>query len=438
MGWSDRKKSTRVPLARVHDGLVPFWPMPTSPLQVLIVDDDRSIAAMLMQMIREMADELLGEPVWADRGAAARKELKERRFQLVLLDYLLPDEDGLALLSVINKLPAAERPVVIMLTGAGSEKVAVEAMKLGARDYIVKTGLNFRALHRSIVVALEHRRLEEKLAQSTVELRRRNVEMEADLVLARSLQKALLPQTYPVFPACAPAGEAALRFFHRWIPSAKVGGDLFDVFPVGKESAGIFLYDVMGHGVRAALVTALLRGVAREQLHLADRPAMFLGAINHAMQTLLGQADDLVFATAVYAVVNASNGKTILANAGHPGPLHLRRRLGQAVPLLRSEGPDPALGLIPDSIYDESETTLEPNDALLLFTDGLFEAADAEGGEFGYTRLRAAVNSRLARPTPLLIEELLTEIKSFQGNGKKGFADDVCLMAVDRAPVAQG
>src|ERR1700712_2902412 len=228
--------------------------MSKTSMSVLIVDDDPTIAAMLQQVIRQLGSDLVCESVWADRGAAARGQLKKRRFHLVLLDYMLPDEDGLAVLAFINALPAAERPVVIMLTGAGNEQVAVAAMKMGVKDYIAKPVLDFPALRRSIVTALEHHRLEEKLAQSTEELRRKNLEMDADLALARGVQQALLPQSYPVFPPGVSPDRSALQFCHRWIPSEKVAGDLFDVFPVGENAAGIFLFDVMVHGVRAALV----------------------------------------------------------------------------------------------------------------------------------------------------------------------------------------
>ena len=406
--------------------------MPKSSMSVLIVDDDPTVAAMLQQVIRQLGSEMVCEPVWADRGAVAREQLKKRRFHLALLDYMLPDEDGLAVLGAINALPASERPVVIMLTGAGNAQVAVTAMKMGVKDYISKPVVDFPALRRSIVAALEHHQLEEKLAQSTEELRRKNLEMEADLALARGVQQALLPQSYPVFPAGTSLEKSALQFCHRWIPSEKVAGDLFDVFPAGENSAGIFLFDVMGHGVRAALVTALLRGLLREQMRLADRPAIFLAQINRDLQMLLGHIGDLVFVTAVYAVIDAANGKVIMASAGHPAPLHLRRRAREVRSLVPAEGPGPALGLLPDTIYQECETTLDPGDALLLFTDGVFEATNASAEEFGRARLQTAVEARLALPTSLLIDVLLADIRTFHGSGGKGFEDDVCLVAVDQ------
>ena len=400
---------------------------------VLIVDDDPTVAAMLQQVIRQLGSGLVCEPVWANKGAAAREELKKRRFQLVLLDYMLPDEDGLAVLTSINAMPASDRPVVIMLTGAGNEQVAVAAMKMGVKDYIAKPVMDFPALRRSIVMALEHYQLEEKLAQSTAELRRKNLEMDADLALARGVQQALLPQSYPVFPAGVAFDRSALQFCHRWIPSEKVAGDLFDVFPAGENSAGVFLFDVMGHGVRAALVTALLRGLVHEQMQLADRPGMFLEQINRGLLTLLGQTGDLVFVTAIYAVIDAPSGKVTMASAGHPAPLHLGRRDGVVTPLIQPDGPGPALGLLPDPVYHGLETILAPGDALWLFTDGLFEAVSASGEEFGRNRLRTAVETRLALPTPLLIDAVLADIRNFQPTGTKGFEDDVCIVTVDRA-----
>src|SRR5690606_31073085 len=95
---------------------------PMSSTPVLIVDDDPMIAVLLQEVIREPGGGFVCEFTWAASGAAARNELKKGRFVLVLLDYLLPDEDGFSVLTAINAIPVSERPVVIMLTGAGNEQ----------------------------------------------------------------------------------------------------------------------------------------------------------------------------------------------------------------------------------------------------------------------------------------------------------------------------
>ncbi len=412
--------------------------MDLTPIPVLIVDDDPTVAALLRGLLRNLGEGLVCVPTCVETGAAARLEFKRGIHQLVLLDYLLPDENGLTLLTALNELPVARRPVVIMLTGAGSEQVAVEAMKLGAKDYMVKTAVNLPALRRAIISALERHRLEERLAESTLQLQRHTAQLEADLAMAREVQQALLPQHYPVFPPDVEPGRSRLRFCHRWIPSHKVAGDFFTVFPVSATVAGVFLCDVMGHGMRAALITALLRGLLREQQALAGDPGAFLGELNRKLKALLERVGDLVFVTAVYLVVDAATGEVRLANAGHPAPLHLRRAGGKVAACAIPGGPGPALGLIPDSVYAPVRLSLVAGDGMLLFTDGVFEVESAAGREFGEARLRAAVAARLAQATPALLDGLLADVQACRPpEAPAALPDDVCLVVVDFRPDAE-
>lgn len=403
-------------------------------IPVLIVDDDPTTAAMLRGLLRNLGEGLMCVPTWVGTGAAAREEFKRGVHQLVLLDYLLPDEDGLSLLAVLGQLPERQRPVVIMLTGAGSEQVAVEAMKLGAKDYMVKTALNLPSLRRAIAGALERRRLEERLAESTAQLQRQHAQMEADLKMAREVQQALLPQSYPSFPASATPGASRLRFCHRWIPSHQVAGDFFTVIPLSDHAAGVFLCDVMGHGVRAALITTHLRGLLRGQQAQADDPGALLGALNRRLQALLARVGDLVFVTAAYAVIDLQAGELRLANAGHPAPLHLQRGVGCVTPCLLPGGPGPALGLLPDFTYGTERRPLAAGDAVLLFTDGVYEAEDGRGEEFGQKRLRESISDRLAQPTPQVLDGLLADVQAHrEAPAGEPLPDDVCLVGVDCA-----
>jgi phosphoserine phosphatase RsbU/P len=405
--------------------------MENQTIPVLIVDDDPTTTALLRGLLRNLGEGLVCTPTSVATGAAARLEFQRGIHRLVLLDYMLPDEDGLSLLAALKELPEEKRPVVIMLTGAGSEQVAVQAMKLGAKDYMAKTALSPLALRRAIAGALERHRLEERLAESTAQLRRHNAQMEADLTMARGIQQALLPQHYPVFPADTAPDRSRLRFCHRWLPSHKVAGDFFTVFRLSDTTAGVFQCDVMGHGVRAALITALLRGLLREQQSLAGDPGAFLGALNRQFQAMLARVGDLIFVTAVYLVVDTQAGEVRLANAGHPAPLHLGRTAGRVTPCTSPDGPGPALGLIPDFIYSTMTLPLAAGDAVLLYTDGIYEVEGADGEEFGQTRLRAAVTARLGQKTAPLLDGLLADVEAWRPPGLEGLPDDVCLLAVD-------
>src|SRR5207247_11184856 len=129
--------------------------------------------------------------------------------------------------------------------------------------------------------------LETPLARRTEELQQRNTEMQQDLDLAREVQEAFLPQQYPTFPAGAASTESTLLFHHRYLPTATVGGDFFDVLPLSDTEAGVFICDVMGHGVRAALVTAIIRGLVEELRPLAVDPGESLTGITRRLISIL-------------------------------------------------------------------------------------------------------------------------------------------------------
>lgn len=401
-------------------------------LPVLIVDDDPTTAAVLRGLLRGLGHGFTYEVTTATTGAQARAEFRRGIHQLVLLDYQLPDEDGLTLLAAVSALPEEHRPVVVMLTGAGSEQVAVDAMKLGAKDYVVKTALNLPTLKRAILGALERRQLEARLAESNRQLRLQHEQIEADLAMAREVQQALLPQGYPGFPGAAAPGRGRLHFCHLWQPSHKVAGDFFTVFRVSDTVAGVFQCDVMGHGVRAALITALIRGLLREHQAVAADPAAFLGALNGQLQGLLAKLGDMVFVTAAYLTVDATTGAVRLANAGHTTPLHLQRAAGLVTPRAQPDGAGPALGLMADFTYDNLGFQLAIGDALLLFTDGIHEVHGSDGMEFGQDRLRSAVTERLTQRTPRLLDGLLADVQAFRAMpAGTAMPDDVCLLAVD-------
>ena len=315
--------------------------MPNNPIPVLIVDDDPMVGAVLQGLFRNIGEGVRCSAKWVRTGAAALEEARSGNWALMLLDYQLSDLDGLRVLDELNAMPERTRPSVIMLTGGGNEHVAVEAMKRGVKDYLVKSGLHLPELRRAILSALDRRLLEDRLADSMAELRRKNMQLEADLAMARQVQMALLPHQYPVAPAGVSAEHSLVRFCHRWIPSSAVAGDFFAVLPVVPMSAAVLLCDVMGHGVRAALVAALIHGLVREHRGAAGNPERFLSELNRGLQGMLERAGDLVFVTAVYLVVDVSRGEMKLANAGHPHPLLLRKDGAVEQVLVGADGSGP-------------------------------------------------------------------------------------------------
>ncbi|MEA3207574.1 MAG: phosphoserine phosphatase RsbU/P [Chthoniobacter sp.] len=276
----------------------------------------------------------------------------------------------------------------------------------------------------------ERKRAEAQLARYAEELRRRNEELEEDLEMARELQNALMPHRYPCFPHNATPLESALHFSHFFNPSTAVSGDFFDILELSDTTAGIFICDVMGHGVRAALVAAIVRALVGELKGIGDRPDQFLDELNRKLSGILKQTEIPMFASASYVVADVAKGELRYANAGHPDPLCIRHETSTAhATRLNHCKRGPVLGMFEGARYGTSRSDLSVHDMVLLFTDGLFEV-EGEGGElYDQRSLMGAVNRRANLGAGDLCREVLAEVQEFSAS--KQFSDDVCLVAVE-------
>ncbi len=274
------------------------------------------------------------------------------------------------------------------------------------------------------------KKAEEQLAALAEELSQKNRALEEDLAMARELQYALLPQHYPRFPHSASQSDGALRFCHFFNPSSSVSGDFFDVLDVSNTMAGIFVCDVMGHGVRAALVAAIIRTLVHDLRDFWDKPAEFLTRLNRELRETLKDTQTPIFASAFYGVVDIERGVLEFANAGHPKPLLVHHLPSDRQPHPVQGGRHgPVLGLFDDARYTASQETLAAQDVMLLFTDGLFEVEGANGRLYDYDCLLESVSRRGDLPPARLCDEVISEIRQFSAS--KEFNDDVCLVAVE-------
>ena len=278
----------------------------------------------------------------------------------------------------------------------------------------------------------EKKRAAEKLARLAEELRAKNLSLEQDLEMARELQCALMPQRFPNFPHDATDEQSAVRFYPFFRPSMIVSGDFFDVLDISDEKAGLFICDVMGHGVRAALVAAIVRSVVSELRPLWTRPGDLLQAINRALLGAFKNSDITLFASAFYVVADIARGQLRYANAGHPNPLHLARTdkgSGAIASPLMGKPLGPALGLFDGPTYETHSCKLSQRDVVLLFTDGLFEVEGSGGELYDYQQLSKAVGNRAELPVVEMCRGLIDEVQRFSATQE--FNDDVCLVAMD-------
>jgi phosphoserine phosphatase RsbU/P len=249
-----------------------------------------------------------------------------------------------------------------------------------------------------------------------VERERERQRMEQEINIARDIQQALLPKDFREFPHLAVAG---CNF-----PCLSVGGDYFDVFPIGDGRTAFLIADVSGKGLGAALLTTMLQG-ALSGMTLGTDPAR---VFNHVNRFLCDHSEVGRYATMFFGIVDL-DGHLEFINAGHPSPILIRKN---TVEEAFTEGSYP-VGLVPDAEYTAVCLKLEPGDTLVLFSDGVTEAMDPDDNLFGVPRLREVLEQKAETPLEDIQKIILESVENFARGARQ--ADDLTLLLLRyRAP----
>jgi sigma-B regulation protein RsbU (phosphoserine phosphatase) len=248
--------------------------------------------------------------------------------------------------------------------------------------------------------------------------------LDLDLALASDVQQMLLPRTMPVVPG--------LDIDARYLAAQKVSGDLYDVFRLGFDRVGVAVADVSGKGVSASLLMAICRTTLRQIAPLHTSPARVLAELN---RSLAGDMREGMFITMTYAVVDAGKNQLTVARAGHELTLLSRRDAATGAYLSEYVGSEGMpVGLVDPELFDAAieDKTLEfaPGSTLVLYTDGLTEAPNAEEKEFGGARLADALRAGHAGSAKNINDAILSSVERFSGSA--GLRDDYTLLAVKR------
>ena len=271
-----------------------------------------------------------------------------------------------------------------------------------------------------------HRELEAEVDAKTAVIRE-------DLEMAREFQNALMPSGSPEFHQGNPRDPLRLGFAHYYQPASTVGGDFFDLIDIDEHRTGVMIADVMGHGARSALITAILRALVSNHVSLAGDPGKFLGVLNHELHEVIERSGQTVFVTAFLMVIDTRESQLSWAVAGHPAPLRARRGTGNPPRhLWTGARRQPALGLMPDSEYLTSTSPVHSGDVFLLYTDGVVEAENPGGKEFGIERLIRTFDEALDGPLAAMPAKVVCEVESHGRRRQQD--DDICVVAVEVSP----
>lgn len=378
---------------------------PAGSRTLLVVDDDSEN----IQIVRSILGDNYKIRVATDGVKALELAKAEPVPGLILLDVAMPHMDGYEVCSRLKADSKTRDIPVIFLTGKTEIADETRGFEAGAVDYIHKP------FSPPIVTARVRTQLMLSDAHETVA--RQLLAINRELELARKVQRSILPQEIPK--------TKGLEIAARYLPMSSVAGDFYDFLLLDEKHIGILIADVSGHGLAAALIASMLQSALATQSPHASDPAQVLSNLN---QALYGKFEDH-FVTAIYLFIDLEKSTAIYAGSAHQ-PLLLWQVKTEKVTEYCENGF--MLGPFPDSTYSTMTFSLEKGDKIVLITDGVVEATDSSGDQFGIDRVKRLLESKHDLPANRFVDALLYTLSDWSAHAVgTGQCDDITVLVID-------
>ena len=393
-------------------------------MRILIAEDER----ITRRSLEAHFDGWGHDVVAVADGAEAWQQFQRQQFDIVVTDWDMPLMNGPELIKLIRDSAQQSYAYLIMLTGRSQTADLVAGMEAGADDFLAKP-FDRNELRVRINAGERIIRLERKLAAQNETLQKANNRMKRDLDAAAAVQRELLPKDLP--------RTLDAVFAWHFEPCDELGGDILNVLPLNEHSVALYLLDVTGHGVPAALLSVTLSRVLtardpRSSILITPNPAPEQPAIRPPREVAQQlnrlfpmEAQGGRFFTMVYAVLDTATGLLQYVNAGHPSPILVspddapRQLTSASLPI----------GVLDDDVYEDVSIQLRSGDRLYFYSDGITEAANDRGQMLGTEGFLQILQRT---PSSSLQQDLASCVASLKRwCGPVPFADDISLLALE-------
>jgi len=396
--------------------------------KILVVEDDRASAKILATLFGKWGFDV----ITAGDGAKGWELFQsDPDIRIVISDWMMPEIDGVELCRKVRSLVDRHYTYFILLTAKTQTDDVVIGMEAGADDFVTKP-FNQYELRVRIHAGERVVDLETELAGKVEELSTAYRQMRNDLAAAAAMQQGMIPPLTGRLPG--------LRYSACYIPSEGIGGDMFNVIELPDSRLGVYIFDVSGHGVAAALqsvamgrmlspynqtASLLLDSFTSDGSPAVVPPRAVVDRLNSRFQSASSKGD---FITFLYGILSKDLSTFTYTRAGHPAPVLVSAGSLIDVP----DKGDIPIGILPNYSYEENVLKLKPSDRLYFFTDGVLEASNPSRVRFGEEKLHAS----LAETAALSLEESVERLASavFEWCGKPATDDDMTVLGIEIHP----
>lgn len=371
---------------------------------ILVIDDDTAVQQLLLRVLKKQGYQV----TVAGDGEAGVEEAQKLRPALIICDWIMPRLTGIEVCRQIKANPALSTTQFFLLTSLGSVADRVKGLDAGADDFISKP-IEINELQARVRAGL-------RLHQLSQDLQDQKQLLETELAEAAEYVRSLLPE-----PVTVP-----VQIETCFIPSRQLGGDCFDYFWLDPEHLAIYLLDVAGHGLRAALpsvaVLNLLRSRTIPNINY-HQPSEVLKSLNSTFQ--ITYQNDKYF-TIWYGVYNINKHQLVYASGGHPPAILLSGNEGN-VQIKKLKTPGMPIGMFPDIDFIDQTCQIDANSNLYIFSDGVYEIQQPDGTIWGLDPF-ISILAKHGQSTNDPLAQVLNYVQDL--NARAAFDDDFSIIRV--------
>jgi serine phosphatase RsbU (regulator of sigma subunit) len=356
---------------------------------ILIADDDNSILLLLSKVLGSSEHEL----ILVDDGKEAIKHIKEKQFDLIISDLQMPEVNGIDVLQAGKKKNSETE--VLILTGHGSVKSAVRAMKLGAYEYLTKP-VDVEELRLKVAQALNHRQLKIEIERQQRKIEEYNEMIQRDLKLAEQVQQSLVP---------LPISNSKIDIGLKHLPMIGVGGDFADIYYDGEQFIYITMIDITGHGITAALLVNRICSEIRSLVRDEFEPNEILYNLNNFVIDIFHRTG--MFLTMFTSKLDLNSTTFTYAGSSHPA-LILWKQNAEKFQKLSSQNMIIGFEKQPVESFSQDTVQLDSGDRLFFYTDGIIEAENETREQFGIKRLLFIIDKLKQKSSQEIADTVVT------------------------------
>lgn len=371
--------------------------------RILCIDDsklNRAFIAKALAPFNMTIDE-------AENGLQGLELLQNNKYDLILLDIVMPEMDGFGFLKEFNKDERENFIPVILMTGLDDLNSKIKGLSTGADDYLLKP-LNEQELIARVFSLL-------RLKTANSELFEKNMLIKKELEAARKIQRFIIPDNFDFIEYPKITGI--------YNPIEDIGGDFFDCYKIDDSKVAFLIADVTGHGIPAALTMTMAKMLFSIYVLRFDSTSQLLSEINKKMRSVLL---DTQYITAFYFIYDKQESVLKYTNAGHTRALFYRSSEGK---ILGLDTFGFFVGISDNTEYEEKKIKVQKGDRLIIYTDGITETKNMDGKEFGEIGLAKFIKEKSNIHGDQFCLELFNTINSYRG--KNPINDDIAFLNIE-------